>query len=65
VTASDITAPGTDGDGNTCTGTDPTDACTVNGLTNGDSYTFTVTAFNEYNVPGSASSPSSAVTPAP
>jgi hypothetical protein len=64
VTASDVTAPGTDGDGNTCTGTDPTDTCTVNGLTDGDSYNFTVTAFNESNVPGPASAPSGAVTPA-
>jgi uncharacterized protein YjbI with pentapeptide repeats len=65
VTASDVTAPGTDGDGTTCTGTDPTDTCTVTGLTDGDSYTFTVTAFNENGVPGPTSTPSSAVMPTP
>jgi uncharacterized protein YjbI with pentapeptide repeats len=63
VIASDVTAPGTDGGGNTCTGTDPTDTCTVIGLTDGDSYTFTATAFNENNVPGPASAPSSPVMP--
>ena len=63
VTASDQTSPGANGDGNTCTGTDPTDSCTVTGLTNGDSYTFTVVAANGHSVSGPASVPSNAVVP--
>ena len=44
------------------TGSPPATSTTVTGLTNGDSYTFTVTATNG-NGPGQASSPSNAVTP--
>lgn len=54
VTATDTSNPGSNGDGNTCTSTDPTDACTVTGLTEGDVYTFAVVATNAdgHSAPG-------------
>jgi titin len=63
VTATDITNPGTDGDQTTCQSDVPpeVDTCTITGLTNGDSYTFSVTATN--GIGTSASSvPSAAIT---
>jgi large repetitive protein len=64
VTASDSTTPANGGETCTYTVSNPeTDACTVSGLTDGDSYTFTVTATNA-NGTGPASAPSNAVTPA-
>ncbi len=66
VTASDSTNSANGGQ--TCTvtpgtGTPPaTYSCTVNGLTNGDSYTFTVTSTN-FEGTGLPSSPSTAVVP--
>ncbi len=64
MTATDSTTPANGGQTCTYTVSNPeTDACTVSGLTNGDSYTFTVTATNA-NGTGSASAPSNAVTPA-
>ncbi len=49
--------------GGTCSWTTGPLSCTVTGLTNGTSYTFTVVASNSVG-PGPASSPSTAVTPA-
>lgn len=60
VTATDHTSAAQGGQTATGTGS----PVTVTGLTNGDSYTFTVTATNSAGT-GPASSPSSAVTPEP
>ena len=61
VTATDSTTSANGGQ--TCTTTDPSAGCTVAGLTNGDSYTFTVTATNSSGT-SAASTASSAVVPA-
>ena len=58
VVATDVTHPGNGGQ--TATGT--SSPITVTGLTNGDSYTFTVSATNG-NGKGAASAPSASVTP--
>ena len=60
VTATDATTPAKGGQ--TCAATDPTDVCMVAGLTDGDSYTFTVSATNSVGT-SAASSASNAVTP--
>ena len=44
VTATDNTTPANGGQ--TCSGSDPGDSCSLSGLTDGDSYTFAVTATN-------------------
>jgi alpha-tubulin suppressor-like RCC1 family protein len=49
--------------GQSCTGTDPATGCVVTGLTNGDTYTFTVKATNAAGT-GAASIASSSITPA-
>jgi hypothetical protein len=61
VTAADSTTPANGGQ--TCTWTTGTLTCTVTGLTDGDSYTFTVTAINSVGT-SAASTVSNAVTPA-
>ena len=61
VTAADSTVPARGGQ--TCTWTTGPLTCTVTGLTNGDSYTFTATATNTVGT-GVLSSASSAVVPA-
>jgi predicted RNA-binding protein with TRAM domain/YHS domain-containing protein len=61
VTAADSTASARGGE--SCTSNSGTLTCTVTGLTDGDSYTFSVTATNSVGT-GVASTASSAVTPA-
>ena len=58
MTAADVTTPANGGQ----TGTGTASPITVTGLTNGDSYTFTVKATNAIGT-GPASAPSNAVTP--
>jgi alpha-tubulin suppressor-like RCC1 family protein len=60
VTAADSTTPGNGGE--QCTSAPPTTNCTVNGLTTGDTYTFTVVATNG-NGDSNPSSPSNSVIP--
>ena len=51
VTAHDLTSPGTDGDGTTCVDLvrfQASTTCSFAGLTDGDTYTFTVVATNGY-----------------
>jgi len=60
VAATDATSSANGGQ--TCAATDPTDTCTVVGLTGGDAYTFTVSATNHSGA-GFVSAPSNSVTP--
>ena len=66
VTAQNLTTPGAGGDGATCSvdGAAPALQCTVDGLTNGDQYVFTVTASNAVAT-SPASIASALVTPEP
>jgi hypothetical protein len=61
VTATDSASPARGGQ--TCTWTSGALSCTLSGLTNGDSYSFSVTATNSLGA-GVASTPSNAVIPA-
>jgi len=66
VTASDATSPGRNGDGATCSyqvGVPEVDQCVIAGLTDGDSYKFTVVATNAIG-DSPASSASASVIPA-
>ena len=60
--ASTYTAVATPG-GNSCSTIDPSTTCVVTGLTNGQPYTFIVTATSSGATPSSSSSPSAAITP--